>query len=133
MSPVPDTHTRLLHAHSIDVFVSTNLDDTSKTFTDWCQLRKTKCPQFLFWYTNLELELLVLTFLRSVRMGNFDLYVATLTKLTPWFPSLNHTNYARWMPVHFRDMCSVCEFILTLLENFDAASSSWPNRNESFL
>ena len=30
-----------------------------------------------------------------------------LTKLTPWFFSLDHTNYARWVPVHIRDMLSL--------------------------
>ena len=25
-------------------------------------------------------------------------------QLTPWFFTLNHTNYARWIPVHLRDM-----------------------------
>ena len=64
-------------------------------------------PQLLYWLTCLEFELLVFSFVCSLRTGNFDLYVDTLTKLTPWFFSMNHTNYARWMPVHVRGMCSV--------------------------
>ena len=35
------------------------------------------------------------------------MYINSITKLTPWFFSLNHTNYARWMPIHIRDMCSL--------------------------
>lgn len=77
------------------------------SFDQWCVKRKKESPQFLYWYTCLELELLLLAFVRSLRVGDFDLYVDTLTKLTPWFFSLNHTNYARWMPVHVRDMCSL--------------------------
>ena len=49
----------------------------------------------------------MLAFVRSLRTGDFELYVDTLTKLTPWFFSLNHTHYARWMSVHMRDMCSL--------------------------
>ncbi len=82
-------------------------EDPPISFETWYTQRKTECPQFLYWFTCLELELLVFSFVRSLRTGNFDLYVNTLTKLTPWFFSLNHTNYARWMPVHVRDMCSL--------------------------
>ena len=49
-----------------------------------------------FRYTTLQLELLVLTFIKSLRTGNFTLYVDNLTKLVPWFFILHHTNYARW-------------------------------------
>ena len=27
----------------------------------------------------------------------------------PWFFALNHTNYARWTPIHLRDMVSLAE------------------------
>ena len=49
--------------------------------------------------TALQLELLVFSFVKSLREANFALYVDCLTKLTPWFFSLDHTNYARWVPV----------------------------------
>jgi hypothetical protein len=89
-------------------YVSNNPEeDVQIGFDDWCTQRKTESPQFLFWFTCLELELLVFSFVRSLRTGNFDLYLSTITKLTPWFFSLNHTNYARWMPIHVRDMCSL--------------------------
>jgi len=52
----------------------------------------------------LELELMVLTFVRSLREGNFHLYVETLQNLLPWFFALDQTHYARWLPVHVRDM-----------------------------
>lgn len=64
-------------------------------------------PQFYLWYTTLQLELLVLTFIKSLRTGNFTLYVDSLTKLTPWFFVLDHINYARWVPVHIRDMANL--------------------------
>ena len=32
------------------------------------------------------------------------MYVDALTELVPWFFALDHTNYARWIPVHLRDM-----------------------------
>ena len=79
----------------------------SITFDIWYVQRKTESPQFLYWCTCLELEILVFTFVWSLHIGGFGLYVESLTKLTPWFFSHNHTKYARWMPIHVRDTCSL--------------------------
>ena len=74
---------------------------------EWCAERKAENPQFLYWFTCLELELLVLSFLRSLRTGNFEMYLNCITKLAPWFFTLNHNSYARWLSVHIKDMCSL--------------------------
>ena len=52
----------------------------------------------------MKLELCVLLFVRSLREAKFTMYVDTLAELAPWFHALDHTNYARWIPVHLRDM-----------------------------
>ena len=73
-------------------------------FEAWSNERKDNCPQFHYWSTAMELELCVLVFVRSLREANFTMYVDTLAELAPWFHALDHTNYARWIPVHLRDM-----------------------------
>ena len=73
-------------------------------FTTWCNLQKKENPQFLYWYMTYELELLTLTFVRSLRSGNFQLYLDVIPHIVPWFFRMNHTHYARWMSVHLRDM-----------------------------
>lgn len=78
--------------------------DQQEAFEEWCARCKQEAPQFYFWYTTLQLELLVLTFIKSLRTGNFTLYVDSLTKLAPWFFILDHTN---WVPVHIRDMANL--------------------------
>ena len=57
---------------------------------------------FLCWA--LILKLLMFTFLRAIRTGGFLLYVTALGEIAPWFFALDHPNYARWIPVHIRDM-----------------------------
>ena len=52
-------------------------------------------PQFYFRHTALQLELLVFSLVISLREANFALYVDCLTKLTPWFFSLDLTSYAK--------------------------------------
>lgn len=39
----------------------------------------------------------------ATREGDFKLYIDGLTKIFPWCFALDHTNYARWIPVHLRD------------------------------
>ena len=60
-------------------------------------------PQFKFWSTVIDLELLMARFVRSLREGNFQLYVQSCDELHGWFHALDHTNYARRLPVHVRD------------------------------
>ena len=52
----------------------------------------------------MELELLMLQFIRSLREGNFNPYLDSLNSFAPWFFALDHVHYARWLPVHIRDM-----------------------------
>ena len=46
----------------------------------------------------------MLLYVRSIREGNFQLYLESLTKIVPWMFALDHTHYFRWLPVHIRDM-----------------------------
>ena len=61
-------------------------------------------PQFKFWSLTLKLELLVLSFVRSIRMGSFRSYKESIKSLLPWFFALDHTNYSRWLSVLLVDM-----------------------------
>ena len=55
----------------------------------------------------LELELLVLVYVRSLRQGSLMMYLDALTELVLWFHALDHTHYARWIPVHLKDMAEL--------------------------
>lgn len=99
-------------------------DTWEKGFEEWVQARKIAHPQFMYWSLALELELLVLEFVRSIRegkvlsnlihrenndftniyLGNFPVYVQVLGKLIPWMFVLDLSNYSRWLPVHIRDL-----------------------------
>ena len=74
----------------------------TKSFNDWCTQKSQEIPQFQFWYTTLQLELVILSYVKSLREGNF--YLDSLTHLVPWFFSLGHTNYARWVQINIRDI-----------------------------
>ena len=50
---------------------------------------------------------MLLAYVRSLREGNFDLYVQSLVQIVPWMFALDHTHYSRWLSVHIRDMTSL--------------------------
>ena len=76
-------------------------------FKEWCHQKEQVCPQFQYWSTVMELELCVMVYVRSLRQASFQMYLDALTELVPWFHALDHTNYARWIPVHLRDMAEL--------------------------
>ena len=77
------------------------------SFPDWCKDQAKKIPQFQFWNMTLKFELLILILVRSFRQSDFTLYLSTLMAITSWMFALDRTNYARWLPVHIRDMAEL--------------------------
>ena len=69
-------------------------DSSDIDFKTWVQKKNDHHPHFQFWATVLELELTILELVRSIREGNFHLYVEILGKLTPWMFALDLTNYS---------------------------------------
>ena len=43
-------------------------------------------------------------FVRSFLVANFEHYISALSKMLPWFFSLDDTNYARRLSIHLRYM-----------------------------
>ena len=81
-----------LRAYKASIDDDIEPDDLSTWVRKQCEAH----PQFLFWSTALELELLALEFVRSIRERNFSLYVQILGKLVPWMFALDLVNYSRW-------------------------------------
>ena len=94
-------------------------DDCALSPDDWCAQKVLQVPQFHFWYLTMQLELLLLIFLRSIRQANFSLYVDSSAKMLPWFFALNHHNYARWLSVHLLDMRALPQTAPDVARTFD--------------
>ena len=76
-------------------------------FPEWCNHQAGKFLQFQFWNMTLKFELLILILVRSFRESDFRLYTAVLKEITPLMFALDRINYARWLPVHIRDMAEL--------------------------
>ena len=88
-----------------EIYTESNSDILS--FSEWCEHESREHPQFKYWYTTLELQLIMLRFIFSIRTGDFKLYIKVLQQMVVWIFALDHTNYSRWLPVHIRDMISL--------------------------
>ncbi len=122
--------TRTRHAHQVTVsclyilLVNAYTKYTEQqeqdvlSMDDWLAMRIQQSPTVQFWYMPLNIELLLLVYVRSIREANFQLYVDTLTRLGPWMFALDYTHYARWLTVHIRDMMSLHEAHPSLYAEF---------------
>ena len=87
--------TRTRHAHQVTCCALYSLlhkahakctSGGEKDLLEWANNKQAaSSPQFLYWIRTLELQLSLLTFIRSLREGNFVMYVASLTELLTWF------------------------------------------------
>ena len=78
--------------------------DPKNSFEEWKAQMREKYPQFMYWDRVMQLEEILCQFVKSLRTGNFVLYVEALQMMMPWVFAFDHVNYARWLTVHIRDM-----------------------------
>lgn len=105
------------HAHQVTLLALSKLkqeayqlsaENTRELSIDaWGSEMRKRSPTFLFWETIIYYEKLILLFIRAHREKQFALYVEVLEQLVHLFFSLDHVNYARWVPIHLRDMKSL--------------------------
>ena len=82
-------------------------DSDIHEFEYWRTEKERTHPQFQFGSQVFTIEILILVFIRSIRETNFELYREALSELAPYFFALDHTNYARWLSIHLRDMAMI--------------------------
>ena len=72
-------------------------------FNVWCAKMRGTFPQFKYWQTVYDVEMLLLRFVRSIRIGDFDLYVRTLDDVADWAFIVDHYNLvSQARPFHFQ-------------------------------
>ena len=75
----------------------------------WLDMRSTESEMCFYWKLILDFQVLALVLIRSIREGNFQVYVESLVSISKWYFALDHYHYARW--------CTVQCFDLMLLES----------------
>ena len=96
MYPEQDMHTRSQLQHCTlccKRLTHHNVEEHNRhagNFDEWRQLKEDKNPQFKFWSLALEIQLSVFVLVRSLREGDFDLYIQALQKIAPLIFVLDH-------------------------------------------
>ena len=70
-------------------------------------MRKLESTTALYWFTAIEMIAIIFMFVCSVKDPNFLNYVDILRSMMPWFLTLDHTNYSRWMTAYINDIPSL--------------------------
>lgn len=91
---------------------------------EWAAERAKHAPTFKFWLLVLNLEVILLSFVKSVREGNFKLYKESIRNMIPFFFSFNHPHYARWLSVRLQDMETLPDVCPDVNKNFEAGINS---------
>ena len=74
----------------------------------------------------------MLQLLRSLREANFKHFIESLGQLAPWMFSLDHINYAQWLSVHVRDMCTLSSKHLKVFQQFSQGAFVVHNSPRAF-
>ena len=107
-------------------------DQTVLNIKDWCERRTGESPQFQFWKLVLIMELTIVSLVRSFREADFSLYRKSLCELIPFFFANNKVNYARWLPIHLRDLMLHKEAHPQLAAEFHSGKSVVHKSNREF-
>jgi hypothetical protein len=62
---------------------------------------------FAFWISYLDMVGSLLIFLRATRNADWNLHLAAVEEIIPWFFSYDHVNYARYLPVYLLEMLNL--------------------------
>ena len=57
-----------------------------------------------YWFTVIELEMLLFSFVRSLHQSDFSLFAASFEEMLPWLAALDHSYYLRWRCIFLCDM-----------------------------
>lgn len=85
-------HTLLHRAYTDYTSEATAAGTNVLSLQRWCEVREQESVQFSYWLKILSLEITLLLFIRSLREGNFQLYMESLTQIVPWMFALDHTH-----------------------------------------
>ena len=71
---------------------------------DWVDEAAKHSQMCFYWKMILNFEVLLLIYMRSIREGNFELYLALLYRILSWFFALDRYNYGRCATIYWFEM-----------------------------
>ena len=103
---------KVLVDFTVEAFNSSSCND----FEKWKEMRKKESSTAFYWFTTMEMIIVLSMFVRSIINCNFELYMHSLRAMLPWFFALDHTHYSRWLTVYVNDLEDLQEDSHLLME-----------------
>ena len=76
--------------------------------------------------------MLVLIYIRSLREGDFQVYIESFISIVKWYHALDHYHYARWGTVHCFDLMLLEKNCPDIYEQFQKGNFSFQKTNTEF-
>ena len=73
----------------------THMDNLSNLLEDY-EEERSGSPTFRYWQQYMELISILLTITRSLRCGDWHLYLSPFKGMLPWFAVYDHLNHTKW-------------------------------------
>ena len=109
----------------MEAWVNRNPQHTSLDFNCWIEQMRKISTNFEYWYTVLELQSILLTFVRSIRIYDFQMFIASVENIVPWMFSLDHVHYSRWMPIFIQNLKDLKLWHKDIYEHFLNGDLRW--------
>lgn len=90
---------RMSTSHMKPEFLDQNMEQLTKFSELYDQHVASQCgsnPTYKYWSSYLDMVQLLLIFIRATRVSDWDLHLATIQEMLPWFFAYNRTNYCRY-------------------------------------
>ena len=107
-----------------------NLTDLSPY--DWLLQKSKDSTSFLYWKCVIDLQVLILLYVRSIRVGNFKLHVEVLFKLLILFFIFDHCHYTHWLTMQWFDLYTIESKFPDLYNYFSNGNFSFQKSNREF-
>ena len=98
----------------------------------WLEERALTSQMCFYWKLILDFQVLVLTYIRATREGNFQVYIESFKSIVKWYFALDHYNYARWGTVHCFDLMFLEKTCPDLHEEFQSGNFSFLKTNSEY-
>ena len=85
-----------------------------------------------YWYIFIDLILIFLIFVRSIREGNFSMYVSSLEQVVKWYYACDHYHYACWVTVHLYSLVNSPTTLPYLYKCFSDTYFNFQKSNKKF-
>ena len=102
-------------------FEAVQMDDFQELvleLKEFSSMRSCESPTFQYWMTFIQMVETLLSFIRATRTGDWNLHLASVRQMLPWFFAYDRVNYARYLTVYWLEMLNLGKTHLAVQEEF---------------